>query len=279
MPAARRAIVCSVAHVLLVALGCGGAHAAPPSTAAKPAPAASASTSTAGQTLHWSGRLTAGRTIELRTVTGSVRAVASSDDTAVIDATLTPETGDGDRTAMRIREDASGVSLRSEARGDRDDGCSCDDHGAKDRRAPTVDVVVHVPAGLQLVVHTVDARIDADGLRGPVDLRTVDGAIDVRAMASAHARTVNGAIHAAFAQPDLSEDTELSTVNGPVDVTLPASANAELAASTVNGQVHVDLPPAGSESRDSRGLRMTLGKGGRSLRVRTVNGSIRVKQG
>lgn len=284
VPAPRRAIVCSIVHVLLIAIGCGGARAAPPSAAAKPTPVASASTSTspAAQTLHWSGRLAAGRTIELRTVAGTVKAIAAADDTAVIDATLAPDAGSGyARTTMRIREDESGVSLRTETRGDRDDGCSSSDRGSHGHGAPAVDVVVRVPAGLHLVVHTVDARIDADGLKGPVDLHSVDGAIDMRAMSSAQARTVNGAIHAAFAQPDLAEDTELSTVNGRVDVTLPVGVNAELAASTVNGQVHLDPPPADSsrDGRDGRGLHTTLGRGGRSLRLRTVNGSISVKRG
>ncbi len=282
MSAARRAVVCSVAYAVLTVVGCGGARPAggAPPVSAPPAPQASASASPAGQTLHWSGRLAAGRTVEVHTVLGSVRAVAATDDVAVIDATMAPEAESADpadrRASLRIREDDSGVTLGTEHHGSHEGGCECDEHGTHGH-LPRVDVVVRVPAGLHLVVHTVDARIDVDGLKGPVDLHSVDGPIDLRAMTSAQARTVNGAIHVAFALPDLADDSALSTVNGAVDVTLPASANADLSVSTVNGHVRVDPPPAGPI--EGRGLRMALGHGGRSLRLRTVNGTISVKRG
>jgi len=219
--------------------------------------------------VHWNGKLAAGKTMEVRTVMGTVRAVAATDDIAAIDATVSPTANGDSNTSMRVREDDHGVLLRTE----RDDDDRCGDHG---QHVQPVDVVVRVPAGVRLVVHTVDARIDADGLKGTAVLHTVDGTIDARGLSSVEAGTVDGSIHVAFAQPDLAEDTVVSTVNGTVDVTLPPTENAELAASTVNGLIRVDMPPSGVES--SHRLRLTLGHGGRSLRLRTVNGAIHVKR-
>jgi hypothetical protein len=270
----RRFVVRCAAHALvLLAVGCGGGRDAGGAQPRPVAPAGSAGPASSSPA-RWTGRLPAGRAIDVRAIAGGIRATAASGDVAEIEARVRGD--DGSRTVVRFTEDEHGVTARVEPH---EHGChhdDDDDDGDGDGHV-TVDYEVRVPAGVHFVARSVHGGIEVDGVSGPMVVRTVDGGISLQSATAARARTVNGPITATFRATDLESDSELQTVNGPVHVSLPPGANADLRASTLNGRVHVAFPLEGSS--EVRRVHGTIGHGGRELLLRTVNGSIDVAPG
>jgi hypothetical protein len=131
-------------------------------------------------------------------------------------------------------------------------------------------------------VHTGDGGINLDGVKGRVDLLTGDGGVNVTGtLACVRARTGDGGVVVrAGAGSRTDEDWEITTGDGALLVELPAGFAAEVDAHSGDGGITVDgLTVAGArtdrEDRDE--LRGTLGAGGRALRLRTGDGSIRLK--
>jgi|SRR5579859_1718810 len=273
----RRAFVRCLVHALVpLAIGCGGGRDAGGAQPKPPAPAPSVSSAgvTASTPMRWSGRVVAGQVVEVRTVSGGIHVTAAAGDTASIEAKMRGADGPSP-PVVRFVEDGRGILARVDY--PEHEGCNCDEcghHAEQGGDRAVVDFEIKVPAGAQLVVHSVHGGIDVDGVTGPIEARTVDGGITLRSATSAHARTVNGPITASFREADLGSDCELDTVNGPVQVSLPAGANADLTASTRNGDVRVAFPLTGSSS--TRRVHGTIGRGGRELRLKTVNGTIDV---
>ena len=74
----------------------------------------------------------------------------------------------------------------------------------------------------------------------------------------------------------LAGDWTITTGDGSIDLRLPETLNAEVDAHTSDGRVRVDgLASATSDDRhDRHTLRGRLGTGGRTLHVRSGDGSI-----
>jgi DUF4097 and DUF4098 domain-containing protein YvlB len=83
----------------------------------------------------------------------------------------------------------------------------------------------------------------------------------------------NGGITAIVRRPQGDEPLEFETVNGGITLQLPA----DLEARTTNGTIATDFPITVDGGLSSRRLTGRIGRGGRQLRVRTVNGSIRLQ--
>ena len=87
----------------------------------------------------------------------------------------------------------------------------------------------------------------------------------------------------------MTDDWDLSTEDGSVILTLPSSFNGELDAETRDGSVRTTHPLLRSADRERSGddnedrrdrrrsLRARMGEGGKALRVRTGDGSIRIE--
>jgi len=72
----------------------------------------------------------------------------------------------------------------------------------------------------------------------------------------------------------------LETVNGDLLVLLPPRADADLELSTVAGRVENQfvVPASDSSSAEGGARRVRLGRGGPTLKLRTVRGNIRLGQ-
>ena len=68
---------------------------------------------------------------------------------------------------------------------------------------------------------------------------------------------------------------DVATTNGGVTLAVPANYSAALEVDTVNGGIRTDMPLA-MQDRRGRELRTTLGSGGPLLKLRTVNGGVRI---
>jgi DUF4097 and DUF4098 domain-containing protein YvlB len=94
----------------------------------------------------------------------------------------------------------------------------------------------------------------------------------------ADASTVNGSITARLGSTNWRGDVELTTVNGGITVDLPASASMEVDASTVNGSMSTDFPLTIRGKWGPRRMSGTVGQGGRTLSLSTVNGSMQLRR-
>ena len=77
---------------------------------------------------------------------------------------------------------------------------------------------------------------------------------------------------------DSDEDLDFSTVNGTVSVEFTGDLDADIELSTVNGRFRTDYPVTINGRLDPRHLRARLGKGGRRIRLSTVNGNVELRR-
>jgi DUF4097 and DUF4098 domain-containing protein YvlB len=140
-------------------------------------------------------------------------------------------------------------------------------------------------------IRTEDGTIRLERAAGKLDLETGDGSIVVDARPTVlRLKTGDGSIRAQIdADSAMAEDWDLSTEDGSVVLTLPSSFDGELDAETRDGTVRATHPllrdvdrerasDDGDERRERRrSMRARMGDGGKALRVRTGDGSIRIE--
>lgn len=144
-----------------------------------------------------------------------------------------------------------------------------------DGRIRAVDV-----AG-DLTFATGDGSVVIDGAEGRLNVDTGDGSVNVAGKLEAvrlHTGDGSVALRAASGAA-MVEDWEITTGDGSVSLFLPADFNARIDAHTGDGRISNDLnvERADDDVRPRRRLRGVLGEGGKLIRVRTGDGSIRLK--
>jgi hypothetical protein len=121
-------------------------------------------------------------------------------------------------------------------------------------------------------------RVEADSGDGSVELAGRFEAVDVR--------TGDGSVRLDVSDGSaLKTDWTVNTGDGSITVRLPRNLDADLDAHTGDGGVHADGLPVAAERDDRTGnsgnrdsLRAQLGKGGRTLRLRSGDGSINISR-
>ena len=142
--------------------------------------------------------------------------------------------------------------------------------------------------GGDIQIRSGDGSIRIDHATGKIDLETTDGSIGLEAKPTVlRARTGDGSIRANI-EPDtlMAENWELTTSDGSVTVTLPGTFSAELDAETSDGTVRTNHPLLSADDRDDRQdrrerrrvLRSKIGDGGKMLKIRTGDGTIRIER-
>jgi|SRR5688572_14322384 len=156
--------------------------------------------------------------------------------------------------------------------------------GRLELRTDDGSVRVSEAAG-DLVIVTRDGSITLERVAGRIDARTGDGGIRVTgAPTSLLLETRDGSV-VVRAERDtvMQENWSVRTGDGSVVMELPEGFGAEIDAETQDGSVRSELAVAGEaagggERRDARRyLRGKLGAGGKVLKLRTNDGSIRLR--
>jgi DUF4097 and DUF4098 domain-containing protein YvlB len=137
----------------------------------------------------------------------------------------------------------------------------------------------------ELEVRTGDGAIRVDRAEGKLDLETSDGSITVEARPTAmRARSGDGAIRVSIDSGTVMTDNwDIETGDGSVTLTLPSAFAADLDAATRDGSVRVNHPTVTDESDEGgrrerrRELKTRMGEGGRILKVRSGDGTIRIE--
>lgn len=145
--------------------------------------------------------------------------------------------------------------------------------------------------GGEIQIRSGGGSIRLEQTSGKLDLETTDGSIGMKVKPTVlHARTGDGSIRASI-EPDtiMADNWDLTTSDGSVVVTLPGVFNAELDAETSDGAVRANHPLIADRerARDDEGesrrerrraLRSTLGGGGKTIKIRTGDGTIRIER-
>ena len=137
--------------------------------------------------------------------------------------------------------------------------------------------------GGHMVLATGDGSVTIDDAEGDLDVDTGDGSVSVAGKLDVvKVHTGDGSI-TFRAEPGTSMkgDWSMTTGDGGVALYLPSDFAAELDAHTGDGAIRNELDVAsaggGDSERERRTLKGRLGAGGRTLRIRTGDGSVRLK--
>ncbi len=227
---------------------------------------------------NWSGNIAAGKTLEIRGVNGRIEAEFSSRNDVVVTATKRARHSDPDDVKIEVVQHEGSVTICAVYPGSSNRCGPADDyHMSTHDNDVEVDFHAQVPAGIAFAGITVNGDVEVNDLQGPVNAETVNGGVQIETTGGdASANTVNGSIVAVL-HGQGTTPLSFKTVNGGVTVSVPKDLNADLEAETVNGSIDTDFPITVTGRINRRHLDGRIGQGGRSLKVETVNGSIRLR--
>ena len=126
---------------------------------------------------------------------------------------------------------------------------------------------------------TTNGRIGLTGIFGAIQARTTNGKIGLsEVLGPITAKTTNGSIKVAVTgSGEQQHEISAKTTNGGIEATLPKGLKAHLKASTVNGKINTDFPVT-VKGLISKSVDGQINGGGRLIHLKTVNGSIRLKE-
>ena len=165
------------------------------------------------------------------------------------------------------------------------------------KRNVSVAYTVTVPKEIDLEMKTVNGTIEVKDISGAVDTKTTNGRIDLKRITGSiqakttngkigllevlgpiNAKTANGSIKAGVGgSGEQQHKIRAATTNGGIEVTLPKGLKANLKASTVNGKIETDFPVT-VKGLISKSVDGVINGGGELIHLKTVNGSIRLKE-
>lgn len=232
---------------------------------------------------QWKRILAAGKTIEIVGINGSIDASGTGAREVEVVAVKTARRSDPESVRIEVVEHADGVTICAvypSARRGEENECREGGRGHHNTKNNDVQVAwtIRVPEGVKFVGRTVNGEVVARRLTAEVEAHSVNGDIAVETTSFANATTVNGSIDARVGTTDWRGDAEFETVNGAITIDLPPSANMEVDATTVNGSMSTDFPLTIRGKWGPRRMSGTIGQGGRTLVLSTVNGSMSLRR-
>jgi Uncharacterized conserved protein len=233
-----------------------------------------------------SERIPSGQWIRVRNLNGSIRVRAASGDKVEVVATKRWRRGDPKDVRIQSTKASDGsilvCALWSEDTRCTESGYESHNDGWRrgDRNNDvSVDFEVSVPKGVKVGMWSVNGGVTIDGVTNEVRAGTVNGSVEaVSSGGPVEASTVNGSVHATMGRLDGDEDLRFSSVNGSVVAEFAGDIDADIDLSTVNGRFQTDWPMTITGRIDPKHLRATLGKGGRRIKMSTVNGNVELRK-
>ena len=227
---------------------------------------------------NWHGRIASGKTLEIRGVNGPITAEPASGSEVVVTATKRARHSDPDEVTIQVLQHDGNVTICAVYPGS-SNRCGSDDDYHMSTHNNDVEVEFHaqLPAGVSLSAETVNGDVEASNVGGPVDASTVNGSVRMETSSGeGSGKTVNGSVTAVL-HGQGTGPLKFETVNGGVTLSVPKDLGADLEAETVNGSIETEFPITVTGRINRRHLDGRIGQGGRSLKIETVNGSIRLR--
>jgi Toastrack DUF4097 len=233
---------------------------------------------------RWQGNVSAGNTLEIKGVNGQINATGAAGGQAEVVAEKDARRSDPASVKIQVVEHAGGVTIcavyPTPDNADQPNECAPGSEGHMQVRDNDVNVkfTVRVPPGVRFVGRTVNGDIEAERLDGPVALRTVNGSATFSTTSYGDATTVNGSIRGDVGRADWTDTLKFDTVNGSIKLSLPTGLSTDVNARTVNGDITTEFPMTVVGRFSRKQLDGSIGGGGRTLELRTVNGGIALHQ-
>jgi hypothetical protein len=243
--------------------------------------AASKSSSRSGDDFEWSGKIAAGKAIEIKGINGGIEVEPTTGSEVKVSAEKSAHKSDPESVSIEVIEHDGGVTICAvypTPKGESPNECQPGKGGHMSTRNNDVEVEfrVQMPAGVRFIGRTVNGDVRASGLKANAEAYTVNGSVKLSTSGTARASTVNGSIDAEMGMP-AGDELEFESVNGGITLTMPVSSGANVNASTVNGDISTDFSLTVHGKFGPRSIHGTIGKGGPDLNLNTVNGSIRLR--
>ncbi len=169
-------------------------------------------------------------------------------------------------TAVRVNAAGARVTAEGPARED-----------GRRRHGWSVSYRIWAPRQTALDLVARNGGVSVVAMQGDARFTTTNGGVTLDDIAGHFVgRTSNGGVTVRLSGARWEgAGLDVETTNGGVNLTLPRDYSAALEVSTVNGGLRSDFPVALPDGRP-RDLRTTLGSGGPLIKVRTVNGGVRL---
>ncbi len=228
----------------------------------------------------WRGTVAPGDRIEIKNISGDVRASFTSGSEVVVHAVKTGRDSDPASVTIEVVRHAEGVTICAvypDVPGQAPNECLPGLRGNLSSRHNDVKVefTLSVPAGVEFVGRVVGGDVEAQGLQSDAFVVTVGGDINVATAGIAEASSTFGSLNVAIGRADPGRDLAFRTTGGNVTVRVPSNTNAEVLAATSFGTIASDFPLQGTAHRKSG----TLGSGGPNLTLSSMNGNVALRQG
>ena len=229
-------------------------------------------------------KIPSGQWLRVRNVMGEVRVRPSTSDRVEIVATKSWRRGDPKLVRIESRKSSDGSILVCAFW---TENATCDENGYRSQNEGrwnrdndvAVDFEVRLPKGVNVGAWSVNGGVNVDGATGEVEAGSVNGSVDATSSGGpVQANSVNGTVHARMGRVGTNEDLDFSSVNGNVIAEFGEDIDAQVELSTVNGRFQTDWPVTITGRVDPRHLRATIGKGGRRIRLSTVNGNVELRK-
>ena len=208
-----------------------------------------------------------GGSFELQNVNGPVEVQCWDRDVVEVRAVKTAKHHESDLDRVTIDISAKSDSVSVATHYPQDEGVEV-----------AVEYLVRVPRNAHIEhIGTINGTVSVAGVDSIDDLHTVNGNIEVYdGGGSVHAHTTNGNIHLELAHFAGAAGASAETTNGSLLVALPADAQADIETRCLNGNFQSEMPLAMQSSLKPREMHGKLGKGGAPIKLRTINGGIRI---
>jgi len=232
----------------------------------------------------WRNPIPLGQHIEIKGVSGDIRATTAVGSDVVVTATKIGRPDDVAAVRIDVVTHASGVTIcavypsvvgRPPNTCEPGGGGNMSVQGNAGGRVK-VDFAVEVPAGVDLIGRTLAGDIVATQLNSDVFAYSMAGDISISTAQLASATTQWGSVAAILGLRDWRQGLEFSTLAGAIRVTVPAATNAVVQATTQSGNITSDFPLTQVGPGHISG---TLGNGGPTLSLSTLAGDVTLKRG
>ena len=214
--------------------------------------------------------LAPGASVELTNINGAIRIETSDTNTAeVYVERLAPSNEALGRRKVVIEADSNNLRIRGEK----------GDVGFLERlfgSNPSEKLTLKLPREIALHTKGVNGALIVAELDGPVEVRGVNGRVQIAAANGAEFKGINGNITIGLKRLN-SEGVTLGGINGNIELQLTPGVNAAFDAHGINGNVVSDLSEV-SIDRSKRGTYSgQIGNGGSSvITAKGINGNIRL---
>ncbi len=250
------------------------------------------------ETWRYDARVEAGKWVRIYNMNGAIEFTASPDNQVHIIAEKNTRRGDPRDVYFEVVQVNGGLTVCAIFH--EDTTCEEDSYRVRTRNHEqnrvSVDIRVQIPrsskwqassvngavsvrdGGEEVIAKSVNGGVTVANARGPVKASTVNGGVTVSTSEGpVSATSVNGSVTARMEKISGNEDMSFSTVNGTVRLEVPKDFDANVRLDTMNGSISSDFPIKLTGRFGPRHAEGTIGRGGRSIRARSVNGSVIIR--